>query len=420
MENPDDIHELKEAARTLVYHPVFAGESNADASLDEACGLAKAIDLDVVYAAHSNIKIPRADILIGGGKADEIEAFVQENYIDLVYIDSRLSPIQQRNLEQRWRCKVIDRSGLILEIFGARAATREGKLQVELAALQYQRSRVVKSWTHLERQRGGFGFIGGPGEKQIELDRRMIDQRILKIKKDLVKVVRTRELHRKSRHAVPYTLVALVGYTNAGKSTLFNRLTNANVMAEDMLFATLDPTMRMAKLPSGRKIILSDTVGFISDLPTELIAAFRATLEEVVEADIILHVRDVANAMHKEQQQNVLEILADLGVKAKDTEGYFELLNKADLLEESDAEITGGGMKISALTGDNVDAVLELVDEQISKTSLQKKYVIKSHESKKMAWLYEHAHVENMTQDEEQIVMTVNISAKNAGRFESL
>jgi len=420
MENPQDHKELKQSARTIVYHPVFNNAKNADARLGEACGLAEAIGLNVVYATHSNVKIPRADILIGGGKADELGEYIQQNQIELVFVDSRLSPIQQRNLEQRWRCKVIDRSGLILEIFGARAATSEGKLQVELAALEYQRSRVVKSWTHLERQRGGFGFVGGPGEKQIELDRRMIDERILKIKKDLKKVVRTRELHRKGRNDVPYTLVALVGYTNAGKSTLFNRLTNSNVLAQDMLFATLDPTMRMMELPSGRKIILSDTVGFISDLPTELIAAFRATLEEVVEANIILHVRDVANPMQQEQKENVIQILTDLGMKDKMTSNYYELLNKADLLDNDAAEVTGGGLRISALTGEGVDAVLKLIDDKISSSNLSKKYVIESHESKKMAWLYQNATVEKMTQKDDKITMKVNISEKNAGRFAAL
>jgi GTP-binding protein HflX len=419
MENPDDIKELKISARTVVYHPVFNSAKNADARLEEACGLAKAIDLNVVYATHSNVKESRADILIGGGKADELGEYIQQNRIELVFVDSRLSPIQQRNLEQRWRCKVIDRSGLILEIFGARAATSEGKLQVELAALEYQRSRVVKSWTHLERQRGGFGFVGGPGEKQIELDRRMIDERILKIKKDLKKVVRTRVLHRKGRNDVPYTLVALVGYTNAGKSTLFNKLTNSDVMVADMLFATLDPTMRMMQLPSGRKIILSDTVGFISDLPTELIAAFRATLEEVVEADIILHVRDVANEMHAEQRENVLQILQNLDMADKIASDYLELLNKTDLLENF-ANMTMDGMKISAATGAGLPDLLHWLDEKIAGKNLSKKYTLEVTEGKKIAWLYENALVEKFSEKNDKIVMQVNISTKNAGRFEAL
>jgi len=419
MENPDDIKELKISARTVVYHPVFNSAKNVDARLEEACGLAKAIDLEIIYATHSNVKVPRADILIGGGKADELAEYIQQNRIELVFVDSRLSPIQQRNLEQRWRCKVIDRSGLILEIFGARAATAEGKLQVELAALEYQRSRVVKSWTHLERQRGGFGFVGGPGEKQIELDRRMIDERILKIKKDLKKVVRTRVLHRKGRNDVPYTLVALVGYTNAGKSTLFNKLTNSNVYVEDMLFATLDPTMRMLQLPSGRKIILSDTVGFISDLPTELIAAFRATLEEVVESDIILHVRDISNEMHAEQRENVLKIMRDLGMADKIASDYLELLNKTDLVENI-GDITMEGMRISATTGEGVPDLLHWLDEKIAVKNLRKKYTLEQTDGKKIAWLYENALVEKFSEKNGKIIMQVNISAKNAGRFETL
>mgnify|MGYP003352030211 CR=1 FL=1 len=271
--------------------------------------------------------------LLGGGAVERLAAIVAEKRIEVAVIDGKLSPIQQRNLELAWKCKVLDRTGLILEIFGARARTREGRLQVELASLSYQRSRLVRSWTHLERQRGGVGFLGGPGETQIESDRRQIADRIEKLKAELDDVKRTRGLHRKARKRVPYPIVALVGYTNAGKSTLFNRLTGADVFAKNLLFATLDPTMRRVELPSGRTIILSDTVGFVSDLPHDLVAAFRATLEEVLEADIVLHVRDIAHPETEAQREDVLKVLAELGLSERQQENTIEVLNKLDMLE---------------------------------------------------------------------------------------
>ncbi len=302
------------------------------ARLEEAKGLAEAIRLDIKGIEFFKQHIIRPATYISKGHVEELSGPLKELQVPLVFIDASISPIQQRNLEKAWNCKVIDRTGLILEIFGDRARTAEGRLQVELAALSYQRSRLVRSWTHLERQRGGFGFTGGPGETQLELDRRRIDERIGRIKKELEDVTRTRALHRKARKRVPYPIVALVGYTNAGKSTLFNRLTQAQVMAENKLFATLDPTMRRVKLPSGREIILSDTVGFISDLPTLLVAAFRATLEEVVEADLILHVRDISHSETEAQNQDVLKVLSELKLEHAYEERGIEVLNKCDLL----------------------------------------------------------------------------------------
>ena len=329
-------------SRVLVLTPLLRGSSAAgrapDDRLAEAVGLAHAISLKVVHAEVVRLGQYRPATLIGSGMVDKFAELIKAEEIELAIVDAPLTPVQQRNLERAWDCKVIDRTGLILEIFGERARTSEGQLQVELAALTYQRSRLVRSWTHLERQRGGFGFIGGPGESQLEIDRRLIGERIIRLKRDLEAVKRTRGLHRRARERVPYPVVAIVGYTNAGKSTLFNRLTNAQVFAKDVLFATLDPTMRLVRLPSGREIILSDTVGFISELPTDLVAAFRATLEEVQEAEIILHVRDISHPETAIQLRDVHAVLRDLGLAEAIDGGMIEVLNKIDRLEPSARE----------------------------------------------------------------------------------
>ncbi|NVN35470.1 GTPase HflX [Komagataeibacter swingsii] len=395
----------------------------AEARLEEAVGLAASIGLVVVCQAVLLLRARRPATLLGGGQVDSLKETVKADNITVVIIDSRLTPVQQRNLERALGCKVIDRTALILDIFGERAATREGTLQVELAHLEYQRSRLVRTWTHLERQRGGFGFLGGPGETQIEADRRMIGDRIVRLKRELEQVRRTRGLHRQARRRVPFPIVALVGYTNAGKSTLFNALTGASVYAQDQLFATLDPTMRGIQLPSGRRVILSDTVGFISDLPTELIAAFRATLEEVAEADIILHVRDVSHPDSASQRSDVIEVLEGMarnGTIEQDWQSrVIEVLNKADLVGGRDAVgARPGNVVISAITGDGLPDLLAAIDERMTRAMEVVAYRVPLVEGAAMAWLYEHGEVTQRTDGEDGAEMTVRLSPANRARFE--
>ena len=376
-------------------------------------------------ARSSRSANPAPGLLFGEGKIAELKARFTEAEVGLVLVDGAVTPVQQRNLEKEWGVKLLDRTGLILEIFADRARTREGVMQVELAALSYQRTRLVRAWTHLERQRGGFGFVGGPGETQIESDRRAIDEQVIRLKRQLSKVVKTRELHRAAREKVPFPVVALVGYTNAGKSTLFNRLTGAEVMAKDMLFATLDPTMRGVVLPSGRKVILSDTVGFISDLPTQLVAAFRATLEEVLAADVILHVRDIAHAETAEQAADVDAILAELGV-SKDVP-LFEVWNKTDLLApearaavETEAARKDTVVAISALTGDGVPALLDRVSGVLEEEKVERDFVIPFAEGRKRAWLHGEGVVVSEAQGEDGFRVTVRWTARQEKRFREL
>ncbi len=369
---------------------------------------------------------PRPATLLGQGQVDRYAQLVETMEIQVVVVDAALSPIQQRNLEKDLKCKVIDRTGLILEIFGARARTHEGALQVELAHLTYQRSRLVRSWTHLERQRGGFGFLGGPGESQLEMDRRLIGDRIVKLKRELEEVKRTRSLHRKARKRVPYPVVALVGYTNAGKSTLFNRLTRSAVLAKDMLFATLDPTLRRVDLPSGRPIILSDTVGFISDLPTHLVAAFRATLEEVAEADIILHVRDIAHEESEAQKTDVETVLRDLGLGERLEGDVIEVWNKIDLLDtetrvriENDSLRASDKVAVSALDGAGLDRLYGLLDARITAQHQVLELDLDPADGATLAWLYRHGHVIERRDDDGQVHLRVGLDPTARARFEA-
>ena len=370
----------------------------AEARLDEAVGLAAAIGLEIVHSAVLPLRTRRPATLLGSGQVASLHDAIEAAQVTVTIVDARLTPVQQRNLERALDCKVIDRTGLILDIFGERAATREGTLQVELAHLEYQRSRLVRSWTHLERQRGGFGFLGGPGETQIEADRRMIGERIVRLRRDLEQVRRTRGLHREARRRVPFPVVALVGYTNAGKSTLFNALTGATVHAQDQLFATLDPTMRGLRLPSGRRVILSDTVGFISELPTELVAAFRATLEEVAEADLIVHVRDAAHPETAAQRQDVHAVLDGLLTADWQAE-TIEVLNKADLLGGiAEVPARDDAVVISALTGEGLNNLALDIDNRLLAAMAEASYAIPVEDGAALAWL--HAHGEIVARDD--------------------
>ena len=426
--------------RCLVVHPYLKGRHSPAASqgavrghqarLDEIVGLAEAINLDICAVEIVALTELRPNAYFGKGTLERLGSIIKAQDLGLAIIDAHLSPVQQRNIETAWECKVLDRTGIILEIFGERARTKEGRLQVELAHMTYQRSRLVRSWTHLERQRGGAGFMGGPGETQIEVDRRLIDQRIDKLKRQLKEVKRTRELHRAARRKVPYPIVALVGYTNAGKSTLFNRLTNADVFVKDQLFATLDPTMRTLELPSGNTIILSDTVGFISDLPHELVEAFHATLEEVLEAQVVVHVRDIAHADTDAQAADVAGVLKDLGLDAQALQGsYVEVRNKADLLSEEEHTNQFNQVKradspivlISAVSGEGIDGLLGVIEGLLSHAHETLDVTLAPADGKMLAWLYAHGDVVSRSDAEDgQITLSVRLEPANKQRFEQM
>ncbi|MCW5698346.1 MAG: GTPase HflX [Rhodospirillales bacterium] len=428
---------MHRAGRCFVLYPHLSrrevdGGRSPDARLLEAVGLAEAIRLDVVHSEVVNVPRMRPSTLLGAGTVERLAQVIRaldddyESEDFVVIVDGTLTPIQQRNLERAWDCKVIDRTGVILEIFGDRARTAEGRLQVELAALTYQRSRLVRSWTHLERQRGGFGFMGGPGESQLETDRRLIGERITRLRRELKEGKRTRGLHRSARRRVPYPVVALVGYTNAGKSTLFNRLTSAEVVVRDQLFATLDPTMRELSLPTGHKVILSDTVGFISELPHELVEAFHATLEEVMEADVVVHVRDASHPEREQQRADVLTVLGDLGVSDANKSSTVEVLNKIDLLTEVECATLANQAErgdtpivlLSAKTGEGCERLLSVLDGYLAGTMTVLDVTLPREDGASMAWLYEHGDVLEREEGEDSVLLKVRLWPANAARFE--